>query len=114
MTIKKKLKEISEQLFTLELENSESVIFKEDSLTSRFPLKSLSTFRTMFERTYTEFVPETILNSLSHTEKILLFTNIGIKKSDKVVLVATDESKKFFFMLINPKSDKDQIEFTVR
>lgn len=114
MTIKKKLKEVSEQIYSLELENAESVIFKEETLTSRFPLKSLSTFRTMFERTYTEFVPETILNSLSHTEKILLFTNIGIKKSDKVVLVATDESKKFFFMLINPKSDKDQIEFTVR
>lgn len=114
MTIRKKLKEVSEQIFTLELENNESVIFKEETLTSRFPLKSLSTFRDLFERTYTEFIPETIMNSLSHTEKILLFTNIGIKKSDKVVLVASDETRKFFFMLINPKSDKDQIEFMVR
>ena len=114
MTIKKKLKDVSEQIFTLELENNDSVIFKEDSLTSRFPLKSLSTFRDLFERTYTEFVPETIMNSLSHTEKILLFTNIGIKKSDKLVLVASDESKKFFFLIINPKSDKDQIEFLIR
>ena len=114
MTIKKKLKDVSEQIFSLELENNDSVIFKEDSLTSRFPLKSLSTFRDLFERTYTEFVPETIMNSLSHTEKILLFTNIGIKKSDKLVLVASDESKKFFFLIINPKSDKDQIEFLIR
>ena len=114
MTIKKKLKEVSDQIFTLELENNESVIFKEDSLTSRFPLKSLSTFKDLFERTYTEFVPETIMNSLSHTEKILLFTNIGIKKSDKVVLVASDDTKKFFFMIINPKAVKDQIEFMVR
>ena len=114
MSTKKKLKEISEQIYTLELENGESVIFKEDSLTSRFPLKSLSTFKDLFERTYTEFVPETIMNSLSHTEKILLFTNIGIKKSDKVVLVASDDTKKFFFMIINPKAVKDQIEFMVR
>ena len=114
MTIRKKLKEVSDQIFTLELENNESVIFKEETLTSRFPLKSLSTFRDLFERTYTEFIPETIMKSLSHTEKILLFTNIGIKKSDKVVLAAPDDTKKFFFMIINPKATKDQIEFMVR
>ncbi len=111
---KKKLKEISEQFYTLELENSESVIFKEETMTSRFPLKSLSTFKELFTRTYTEFIPETIMNSLSHTEKILLFTNIGIKKSDKVVLVASDDAKKLFFMIINPRADKDQIEFLVK
>lgn len=111
---KKKLKEISEQLFTLELENSESVIFKEESMTSRFPLKSLTTFRNLFNRNYTEFIPETILNSLSHTEKILLFTNIGIKKSDKVALVASDEAKKLFFLIINPRADREQIEFMVK
>ena len=114
MTIKKKLREISNQIYTLELENNESVIFKEESMTSRFPLKSLSTFKELFSRTYTEFVPETIMNSLSHTEKILLFTNIGIKKSDKVVLTASDESKKLFFMVINPKVDRDQLEFMVK
>ena len=114
MTIKKKLKSVSEQIYTLELENNESVIFKEDTLTSRFPLKSLSTFKELFTRTYTEFIPESIMNSLSHTEKILLFTNIGIKKSDKVVLVATDDTKKFFFMIINPNADRDHIEFLVR
>lgn len=114
MTIKKKLKDVSDQIYSLELENNESVIFKEDTLTSRFPLKSLSTFKELFTRTYTEFIPESIMNSLSHTEKILLFTNIGIKKSDKVVLVATDETKKFFFMIINPNTDRDHIEFLVR
>lgn len=114
MSTKKKLKEISEQLYTLELENDESVIFKEESMTSRFPLKSLSTFKELFTRTYTEFVPATIMNSLSHTEKILLFTNIGIKKSDKVVLVASDDTKHLFFMIINPKVDKDQIEFLAK
>lgn len=114
ITTKKKLKEISEQIYTLELENDESVIFKEESMTSRFPLKSLSTFKELFTRTYTEFVPETLMNTLSHTEKILLFTNIGIKKSDKVVLVASDETKKLFFMMINPKTDKDQIEFLAK
>ena len=114
MSTKKKLKEISEQIYTLELENGDSVIFKEDSLTSRFPLKSLSTFKELFSRTYTEFVPATIMNSLSHTEKILLFTNIGIKKSDKVVLIASDDTKHLFFMIINPKVDKDQIEFLAK
>ncbi len=114
MTTKKKLREISEQIYTLELENNESVIFKEETLTSRFPLKSLSTFKELFERSYTEFIPENIMNSLSHTEKILLFTNIGIKKSDKVVLIASDDTKKFFFMIINPKADKDQIEFLAK
>ena len=54
------------------------------------------------------------MNSLSHTEKILLFTNIGIKKSDKVVLVASDDTKRLFFMIINPKVDKDQIEFLAK
>ena len=68
----------------------------------------------LFTRTYTEFVPETVMNSLSHTEKILLFTNIGIKKSDKVVLVASDDTKRLFFMIINPKVDKDQIEFLAK
>ena len=114
MATKKKLKEISEQLYTLELENGESVIFKEDSMTSRFPLKSLSTFKELFSRTYTEFIPESLMKSLSHTEKILLFTNIGIKKSDKVVLVASDDTKQLFFMIINPKVDKDQIEFLAK
>ena len=113
-TTKKKLKAISEQIYTLELENNESVIFKEESMTSRFPLKSLTTFRDLFGRAYTEFMPQTILNSLSHTEKILLFTNIGIKKSDKVALVASDETKKLFFLLINPHADREQIEFMIR
>lgn len=113
-TTKKKLKEVSEQIFTLELEKGESVIFKEETMTSRFPLKSLTTFKDLFNRDYTEFIPETIMNSLSHTEKILLFTNIGIKKSDKVVLVATDETKKNFFLIINPNADKEQIEFLLR
>lgn len=113
-TTKKKLSKISQQLYTLELENNDSVIFKEESMTSRFPLKSLTTFRDLFGRTYTEFVPQTILNSLSHTEKILLFTNIGIKKSDKVALVASDETKKMFYLLINPSVDKEQIEYLIR
>ncbi|MBP5406883.1 hypothetical protein J6Z19_07020 [bacterium] len=113
-TTKKKLKEVSEQIFTLELENAESVIFKEETMTSRFPLKSLTTFKDIFNRNYTEFVPETIINSLSHTEKILLFTNIGIKKSDKVALVASDDSRKVFFLMINPHVDKEQIEFIIR
>ncbi len=114
IAIKKKLKEVSEQIFTLELENNESVIFKEDALSSRFPLKSLTTFRDLFNRNYTEFVPETIMDSLSHTEKILLFTNIGIKKSDKVAFVASDDTKKTFFMLINPHADKEQIDFLAK
>ena len=113
-TTKKKLKEVSEQIYTLELEKGESVIFKEETMTSRFPLKSLTTFKDLFNRTYTEFVPENIMNSLSHTEKILLFTNIGIKKSDKVALVASDDTKKVFFLMINPHVDKEQIEFLVR
>ena len=113
-TTKKKLKEVSEQIFTLELEKGESVIFREETMTSRFPLKSLTTFKDLFNRTYTEFIPQNIMNSLSHTEKILLFTNIGIKKSDKVVLAATDDSKKVFFLIINPRADKEQIEFLLR
>ena len=113
-TTKKKLKDVSEQIYTLEIENAESVIFKEETMTSRFPLKSLTTFKDLFNRNYTEFVPETIINSLSHTEKILLFTNIGIKKSDKVALVASDDTRKVFFLMINPHVDKEQIEFMVR
>lgn len=113
-TTKKKLKEVSEQIFTLELEKGESVIFREENMTSRFPLKSLTTFKDLFSRTYTEFIPQNIMNSLSHTEKILLFTNIGIKKSDKVALVASDETKKVFFLMINPRVDKEQIEFLAR
>jgi len=61
-----------------------------------------------------EIIPGDNLNSLSHTEKILLFTNVGIKNDDKIMILAADEDKKTFVLLLNPKFPKDQIDFLLR
>ncbi|HNW82743.1 MAG TPA: hypothetical protein PKG52_07625 [bacterium] len=111
---KKKLAEVVEQVFMLEVEEDGSVVFKEESMTSRFPLKSLPMFKDCFQRGYMEIVPGDNINSLSHTEKILLFTNIGIKKDDRVIIIAANEDKKSFFLLLNPKVPRDQIEYIIK
>jgi hypothetical protein len=107
---KKRLVDAAEQVFLLEVEEDGSVVFSEQGLTSRFPLKSLPIFKEGFERGYMNIVPGDNMTSLSHTEKILLFTNIGIKKDDSIMIIATDEEKKAFFMLINPLRPKSEIE----
>lgn len=111
---KKKLSEVAEQVFMLEIEADGSVVFKEEAMTSRFPLKSLPTFSECFQRGYMEIVPGDNINSLSHTEKILLFTNIGIKKDDKIIIISSGEEKRIFFLLLNPKVPRDQIEYLIR
>jgi hypothetical protein len=107
---RKRLVQAAEQVFVLEVEDDGSLLFTEQGLTSRFPLKSLPTFQDGFERGYVSIVPGDNMTSLSHTEKILLFTNIGIKKDDSIMIIASDDSKKSFFMLINPKHPKAEIE----
>lgn len=111
---RKKLREVAEQVYLLEIDADESVVFKEESMTSRFPLKSLPTFKEGFNRGYMEIVPGDNMNSLSHTEKILLFTNVGIKKDDKIMILASGEEKKVFFLILNPKVSKSQIELLVK
>lgn len=112
--VKKKLSEVSEQVFMLEVEEDGSVVFKEENMTSRFPLKSLPTFKDCFQRGYMEIVPGDNINSLSHTEKILLFTNIGIKKDDRIIIISANEEKKTFFLILNPKVPRDQIEYIIK
>ncbi len=107
---RKRLSEAAEQVFLLELEEDDSVVFSEQGLTSRFPLKSLPIFKEGFSRGYINIIPGDNMSSLSHTEKILLFTNIGIKKDDSIMIIATDDTKKSFFMLINPLRPKSEIE----
>ncbi|HNZ53851.1 MAG TPA: hypothetical protein PLD55_08390 [bacterium] len=113
-SVRKKLREAAEQVYMLEIDAQGSVVFKEESMTSRFPLKSLPIFKEGFERGYMEIIPGDNLNSLSHTEKILLFTNVGIKNDDKIMILAADEEKKTFVLLLNPKVPKDQIDFLLR
>jgi len=110
-SVRKKLKKVTEQVYLLEIDAEGSVVFKEESMTSRFPLKSLPTFKDGFERGFMEIVPGDNINSLSHTEKILLFTNIGIKKDDKILVLAANENKKAFYFILNPSVDRGQIEF---
>ncbi len=112
--VKKKLSEVAEQVFMLEVEEDGSVVFKEENMTSRFPLKSLPTFKDCFQRGYMEIVPGDNINSLSHTEKILLFTNIGIKKDDRIIIISANEEKKTFFLILNPKAPRDQIEYIIK
>lgn len=111
---KKKLAEVAEQVFMLEVEDDGSVVFKEENMTSRFPLKSLPTFKDCFQRGYMEIVPGDNINSLSHTEKILLFTNIGIKKDDRIIIISANEDKKVFFLILNSRAPRDQIEYIIK
>lgn len=110
---RKRLAKSAEQVFLFEIEG-DSVVFKEESMSSRFPLKSLPTFKDGFKRGFLEFVPSDILNSLSHTEKILLFTNIGIKKEDRILILAYGERNDKYFLILNPKATKDKIESLIR
>jgi hypothetical protein len=113
-SVKKKLSKVAEQVYMLEIDDDESVVFKEEQMTSRFPLKSLPTFKEGFERGYMEIVPGDNINSLSHTEKILLFTNINIKKDDRILLLSSGNNKKAFFLVLNPKVPRDQMEFLIK
>jgi len=110
---RKKLAKVAEQVFLFEIDG-DSVVFKEETMNSRFPMKSLPTFKDGFKRGLLEFVPSEILDSLSHTEKILLFTNIGIKKEDKILILAYGDKNDKYFLILNPKTTKDQIENLIR
>ena len=113
VSARKRLAKSAEQVFLFEIEG-DSVVFKEETMSSRFPLKSLPTFQDGFKRGLLEFVPSDILSSLSHTEKILLFTNIGIKKEDRILILAYGEQKDMYFLILNPKTSKDRIETLIR
>ena len=46
-------------------------------------------------------------------DNTLLFTNAGIQKNDRVVILAADSSKMTFFLLKNPRGTKEQLEFLI-
>jgi len=77
---KKKLSGTAEQIFLLELEDDGSFVFREQGLASRFPLKSLPLFQEGFKRGYINMI------------------------------ISTDDNKKSFFMLVNPKQSRADIE----
>jgi len=114
-TSKKKIHEICDQVFILDLSTNGSVVLKNDNSSgiSRFPLHSLPTFKDGFNRGYLEIIPNELLSTMSYTERILLFTNAGIQKNDRVVILAADSSKMTFFLLKNPKGTKEQLEFLI-
>ncbi len=107
---KKKLMNVADQVLLLEIEEDGSILFNEKGLVSRFPLKSLPVLKEGFERGYMNMVPGDNLGALSHTEKILIFTNLGVKKDDTIMITAADENKKSFFLLVNPSVPKVEIE----
>ncbi len=98
---------IAEQVFYFSVENG-SAVYKDETMTSRFPLASLPTFRDSIQKGYYEISADSSVKVLSHTEKILLFTNMGVKRDDRIVIVS--RSPEHFFMLINPRLSRKELE----
>lgn len=99
---------LSERLIYFTIENG-SAVFRDESIINRFPLASLPTIRDGLQKHYLELSADTAVKLLSPTEKILLFTNMGIKRDDRIVVACGDKAEHFF-ILINPRGSKNEIE----
>lgn len=103
----------SEQVFVFEKEKS-SVIFNNGDIKGRFPLHSLPTLQDSLRHGYVEIDASQSLAMLSHTEKIMFFTNMKIKREDKLVIIAPEkEFGSTFFLLVNPTSDRKTLETAI-
>lgn len=100
---------LSERLIYFTIESG-SAVFRDESIINRFPLASLPTIRDGLQKRYLELSADTAVKLLSPTEKILLFTNMGIKRDDRIVVVSGGEKSESFFILINPRGSKNEIE----
>jgi len=103
------LSALSERLIFFTIENG-SAVFRDESIINRFPLASLPTIRDGLQKKYLELSAESAIKQLSPTEKILLFTNMGVKRDDRIVVVSGGEKSESFFILINPRGAKNEIE----
>lgn len=101
-----KLSDRSERVMLFRKDGN-AVTFRDDKMENKFPLRSLPVVSNAFENFYTEMSLEKSLNYLSNTEKIVFFTNMGLKKSDRVVLVKISDSS--IFVLINTSLDKEKV-----
>lgn len=98
---------MAERVIRFSIENG-SVVFRDEAIVNRFPLTSLPTIREGLQKRYLELSADKAVKVLSPTEKILLFTNMGIKRDDRIVIV-TRESDPYFFILINPRVSRYDI-----
>lgn len=100
--------QMAEQAFLFTVENG-SIVYKDETMTSRFPIASLPTIKEGLVAGFLDVDSDVISKKLSHTEKIMLFTNMGIKREDKIVMVSKGV-ENFFFFLINPKASRKELE----
>ena len=103
----------AEQVFVFKKAKS-SVVFNNGSIKGRFPLHSLPTLQDSLRHGYIEIDAAESMEMLSHTEKIMFFTNMKIKREDKMVVISPEkEFGDTFFLLVNPKADRRTLESAV-
>ncbi|HNT28237.1 MAG TPA: hypothetical protein PKH10_08670 [bacterium] len=98
---------VAERVIIFTIENG-SAVFRDEATVNRFPLASLPTIRDGLQKRYLELSADHAVKKLSPTEKILLFTNMGIKRDDRMVIVSADDDSGFF-ILINPRISRDEL-----
>ncbi len=96
-------------LFSIEGEN---VIYKDETMINRFPLTSLPTIQEGIANGYLELTADSSIKRLSHTEKIVLFTNMGIKREDRITVISKS-GESYFYFLINPRVSRRELEAIV-
>ncbi len=106
-----RLREKADQAFIFTIEN-ETVVLKDNNAVSRFPLISLPTIKEGLDRGYVELTADSSIKRLSHTEKIIFFSNMGIKREDRITILY-HQGDPFFFFLVNAKASKKQLESLV-
>jgi len=100
---------LAERVIAFTIENG-SAVFRDESIINRFPLASLPTIRDGLQKKYLELSADSAVKQLSPTEKILLFTNMGVKRDDRIVVISGGEKNDNFFILINPRGAKNELE----
>ncbi len=104
----------AEQVFVFKKEKS-SVVFDNGQIKGRFPLPSLPTLQNSLRHGYIEIDAGQAMSILSHTEKIMFFTNMKLKRNDKMVVISPEkEFSDTFFLLINPKGDRSLLESAIK
>ncbi len=99
--------QMAERVIRFSIENG-SVVFRDEAIINRFPLASLPTIREGLQKRYLELSADKAVKVLSPTEKILLFTNMGVKRDDRLVIAARD-GDSCFFILVNPRVSRYDI-----
>jgi len=105
--ILQQLTHIAERVIFFSIENG-SVVYRDEATINRFPLASLPTIRDGLQKHYLELSVDKAVKLFSPTEKILFFTNMGIKRDDRLVIATQGETARFF-ILVNPHISLNEI-----